>query len=326
MHYIFAVLGMNKNKSVLETVRAIRSLKIQGSSQVRKAVVQALKDSVQKSRARTVKQFRVELKKNMLLLAGARPTEPETRTALRIILKTAMKNLSLDELKKRVARECIEYEKNRKKALEKIAKIGARRLRNCPKIFTHCHSHTVEGILLELNKQKKLKHVYLTETRPLYQGRITARNLSRAGVPCTMIVDSAARSFIKECDAFLTGTDAILANGAIVNKIGTSMISIAACNAHVPHFVASSSHSFDPATYFGAEERIEERPSSEVWNKKLPKLKIRNPAFDITEPELVKAIICEKGVFTPKKFVRQMARELALEGKKFVSLIELLKK
>lgn len=311
---------------VYRTVRDIRLLRVQGASHVRKAVVSAIKESVQQSRAKTARQLRAELKKNMLLLAKARPTEPETRTALRIILKSAMKKLPLNELKKSIESECTEYEYNRKKSMEAIAKIGARRLKNKPVIFTHCHSHTVEGILIELKRQKRLKHVFLTETRPRWQGRITATNLTKAGIPCTMVVDSAARSFIGKADAFLTGTDAVLANGAIVNKIGTSMISLAAKKAHVPHYAATSSYSFDPATFFGAQEKIEERPAGEVWEKKLKNLNIRNPAFDVTEPELVQAIICEKGVFTPKRFVKQMARELALEGKKFVSLIELLQK
>jgi len=316
---------MAKKESVKSIVRDIRALKIQGASQVRKAVVRAVKISVQESTAKTVNQFRKELKEDMLALATARPTEPETRTAIRIILKETMKNRQLSELKENVMIECLGYELNRKKAMGKIAKIGAKKLKSKHVVFTHCHSHTVEGILIEMKKQKLLKHVYLTETRPRWQGRITAKNLTKAGIPCTLMVDSAARHFIHEADVFLTGCDAIIANGAVVNKIGTSMISLAAKKLKIPHYVATSSHSFDPATFFGAKETIEERPVKEVWEKKFKKLTVRNPAFDVTEPELVTGIICEKGIFTPKRFVRQMARDLVLEGKKFVSLIELLK-
>ncbi|MEM0360442.1 MAG: S-methyl-5-thioribose-1-phosphate isomerase [Candidatus Diapherotrites archaeon] len=313
------------DKNLLKTVKEIKSLKIQGASQVRRATILAIKSIAEKSKAKNVEEFRRELKKAMQLLANARPTEPETRNALTVLLKTSMKNLPLSELKREIARECDEFEEKRKKAMRRIAELGAEKLRHCPKIFTHCHSHTVEGILLEMHKRKSLEHVFLTETRPKFQGRITARNLARAGVPCTMIVDSAARSFIGKCDAFLTGADAIIANGAVINKIGTSQISLAAKKAGVPHYVATNSQAFDAATFFGAEEKIEERSKREVWSERLPKLEIRNPAFDITEPELVKAIICEKGVFPPDKFVRQMVREAALEGKKFVSLIEMLR-
>jgi len=307
-------------------VKEIRALKIQGASQVRKAVVLAIKHSIEKSKAKSAEAFRRELKKNMLALANARPTEPETRTALRIILKASMKRKKLKELKQEIVDECVEYEENRKNAMHKIAHIGAKKLSVKHTVFTHCHSHTVEGILIEMHRQKTLKHVYLTETRPRWQGRITAKNLRSAGIKCTMIVDSASRAFIGKADVFLTGCDAILGNGAIVNKIGTSMISLAAKKLRVPHYVATSSYSFDPATFFGAEEKIEERPEKEIWDKKPKGLEIRNPAFDITEPELVTGIICEKKVFTPKKFVSHMVKGYAIEGKKFVSLIELLKK
>ena len=312
-------------KIVLETAKKIRKLEIQGSSKVRKAVVNALRASVERSRAKNAEELREELKKNMLLLANARPTEPETRTALRIILRAAHKHLSLEELKAEIVKACVEYEKNREKAMQIIAEIGSEALKDCSIIFTHCHSHTVEEILKKMHEKGYLQAVICTETRPRYQGRITARRLTKAGIACTMIVDSAARMFIGKADAFLTGCDAILASGAIVNKIGTSLISLAARKANVPHYVASSSHCFDPATYYGKEEPIEERPAAEIWEKRLKRLTIKNPAFDVTEAELVKAIICEKGLLTPKRFIKLMVKELGLNKKPYISLIDMLK-
>ena len=318
------LMGASKN-IVRETAKRIRRLEIQGSSKVRKAVVNALRESVEKSKAKNAEQLREELKHNVLLLANARPTEPETRTALRIILRAAQKELALEELKGEIIKACTEYEKNREKALQMIAEIGSKALKDCGIIFTHCHSHTVDEILKRMHDKGYLQEVICTETRPRYQGRITASNLTKAGIACTMIVDSAARMFIGKADAFLTGCDAILASGAIVNKIGTSLISLAAKKAKVPHYVASSSHCFDPATYYGRKEPIEERPANEVWEKRVKRLTIRNPAFDITEAELVKALICEKGVLTPKRFVKLMVKELALDKKPYVSLIDMLR-
>ncbi len=313
------------NAKLIQTVRDIRSLKIQGSSAVRRAIVLALKDSVKKSRARSVKEFRAELKKNALLLAAARPTEPETRTALRIILKKASAELPLQKLREAVLGECTAYEKNRKNAMREIARIGARELKKCSTIFTHCHSHTVEAILLQAKKNGTLKRVINTETRPRWQGRITSMNLAKAGIPVTHIVDSAAGVFLNEADAFVTGADAILASGAAVNKIGTSLISLKAKQLGVPHYIATSSHSFDPATYYGEKEEIEQRAAEEVWGKKIRGVEIRNPAFDTTEARFIKAIICEKGVLPPKKFTAGMEKELGLKEKKFVSLVEMLR-
>lgn len=312
-------------RAVLETARKIKKLEIQGSSKVRKAVVNALRASVERSKAKNPEELRKELKKNMLLLANARPTEPETRTALRIILRAAQKELPAEELRKEIVRACIEYEQNREKAMQIIAEIGSEALKDYNIIFTHCHSHTVEEILKRMHEKGYLQEVICTETRPRYQGRITAKQLTKAGIDCTMIVDSAARMFIGKADAFITGCDAILASGAIVNKIGTSLISLAAKKANVPHYVASSSHCFDPATYYGKEEAIEERPATEIWDKRFRRLTIRNPAFDVTEAVLVKAIICEKGVLTPKRFVKKMVKELGLNKKQYISLIDMLR-
>jgi ribose 1,5-bisphosphate isomerase len=162
----------------------------------------------------------------------------------------------------------------------------------------------------------------------MFQGYITATNLAKAGLNVTMIVDSAASRFLHDTDLFLTGADAILNDGSVVNKIGTAQISLAANKANVPHFVATSSHCFDPLTYFGVPEQIEERPAKEVWNKAPKKIQIRNPAFDITEAKLVKGIITEKGVFSADNFALQMYEELGLKEnqKEFLSLLKLMKK
>jgi len=313
-------------KVVEETARDIKALRIQGASAIRKQAIEALRISVELSRAKNVEQLRKELKQSILMLATARPTEPETRAALRTILEASKKELPIEALKSSIIKACEDYQKDREKAMKKIAILGLKELKKCRTIFTHCHSHTVEDILKLLHKKGKLEHVICTETRPRFQGRITASHLTREGIKCTMIVDGAARTFIKDADAFLTGCDAILADGSIVNKIGTSLISLAAKQASVPHYVASSALSFDPETYYKKEEPIEERAASEVWEKKLKNLEIRNPAFDITEAKLVKAIICEKGIFSPKSFVSFMVRELELKKKPYVPLMDLLKK
>ena len=96
----------------------------------------------------------------------------------------------------------------------------------------------------------------------------------------------------------------------------------------VQHFAACSSHKFDPATVFGFEEVIEQRPESEVWGKKLKKLRIENPAFDVTPAKYVKALITEKGILPPTEFAGLMYEELRLDKheKEFASLIRLMKK
>jgi len=314
-------------KTLKKTVSDIKTLKIQGSSKVRKAAVSALKQSVSKSRAKTLVGFRRELEGNCLKILKARPTEPETRTAVRIILKAAsLHSRELQEVKDNVTQTIRNYEKDRKEAMEKIALYGSRLIQKGDTLITHCHSNTVEEIFKKA--KKKIEMVYCTETRPLFQGRITAANLAKAGIPVTLIVDSAAEKFMHPVDKVFVGCDAVLSDGSIVNKIGTAQIAMSAKKHHNPFFVCTSSHCFDPATYFGFEEKIEERSPEEVWPKAPKKVCIRNPAFDVVDAFYVHSIVTEIGVFDPENFALEMYDRLEL-GKRqqpFMGLFDSLRR
>lgn len=294
-----------------KVVDDIKDLKIQGSSKVRKAAVSALRQSVSKSRAKTLIAFRRELQRHCLQILNARPTEPETRTALRIILKAgSLHSRELQEVKDHVLKTIRDYEADRKKAMEKIALYGSRLIQKGDTLLTHCHSHTVEEIFKKA--VKKIEMVYCTETRPLFQGRITASRLARAGIPATLIVDSAAEKFMHPVDKVFVGCDAVLSNGSIVNKIGTAQIANSAKKHHNPFLVCTSSHCFDPETYFGFEETIEERSQDEVWKDRPKKVRVRNPAFDLVSPFYIQAIVSEIGVFDPENFALEMYNRLDL--------------
>ncbi|MFA4855601.1 MAG: S-methyl-5-thioribose-1-phosphate isomerase [archaeon] len=314
-------------KEFEQTVKCIKGLKIQGSSNVRKAAVQALKKSVSESRAKTLIAFRRELQRHCLEILKARPTEPETRTALRIILKAgSLHSRDLQEVRHHVLSVIGNYEADRKEAMEKIALYGSRLIEKGDTLLTHCHSSTVEEIFKKA--KRKIEMVYCTETRPLFQGRITAANLAKAGIPVTLIVDSAADKFMHPVDKVFVGCDAVLSNGSIVNKIGTTHIAMSAKKHHNPFFACTSSHCFDPATYFGFEEKIEERDPEEVWKERPKKVHIRNPAFDIVDAFYVQAIVSEIGVFDPENFAMEMYHRLELGARQepFMGLLDLARK
>lgn len=316
-------MGRERRKGVKETAEKIREMEVQGSSKVRKAVVAALRKSVRQSRAKTAVAFRRELKRNAVTLISARPTEPEARTAARIILKAAsLETRNLQELKDTVLERIEKYEKERKEAMERIATYGSRLVKKGSTLLTHCHSHTVEEVLKKA--KKKIDMVYCTETRPLFQGRITARNLSRAGIPVTLIVDGAADRYMHEVDLLITGCDAVLSDGSIVNKVGTTQIAMSARKHHNPYYVCTSSHCFDPVTYYGFEEQIEERSWKEVWEGKPKKVRVKNPAFDRVEEFYVEGIVTELGVFDPRAFSIEMYDRLGLWSRQqpFLGLLE----
>ena len=301
---------------VKKTIKDIISLKIQGASEVRKKAMDALVKATKSSKAKNEEAFRKEFLANAHALFFARPTEPELRTALRIIKKSiSEKSLSIDEMKERVEETAENYEKEKKQALAKIAQYGAEMIEPHSTVLTHCHSHSVIDVLKKA--AKKIDAVYSCETRPLYQGRITAKELSDAGLNVTLIVDNAASTVMKKCNYLFTGADAFLADGDVINKIGTNQLSIACTKYDVKHYAVTSTKKFEPASFFGKEEPIEQRNPSEVWESKgkngRGKIKVMNPAFDRTNADQIEGIICELGIFDPKTLAGELYDKLKLD-------------
>jgi methylthioribose-1-phosphate isomerase len=140
--------------------------------------------------------------------------------------------------------------------------------------------------------------VFVDETRPLLQGsRLTAWELERAGIPHTVIADSAAASLMGagEITQVATGADRIAANGDTANKIGTYSLAVLAAHHGIPFYVVAPTSTLDPATATGADIPIEERDAAEVTSR----FPARNPAFDVTPASLITAIITEEGVHRP---------------------------
>ncbi len=169
--------------------------------------------------------------------------------------------------------------------------------------LTHCNAGglatggygTAVGALRAAWEQGLLAHVLVDETRPLLQGaRLTAWELEEAGIPHTVITDSAAGLLMArgEVDAVVTGADRIAANGDTANKIGTYTIAVLASHHGIPLYVVAPTSTVDLATPTGEEIPIEERSGDEVSTR----FPARNPAFDVTPAGLITAIVTELGV------------------------------
>lgn len=297
---------------VKRVVLDIKSLKIQGASNVRKKAIEVIVKACHESKAKNKTTFRKEFLKNAEDLFYARPTEPELRTALRILRKSiSQKDMTLIEMKETIIKKAANYEKDRAESLKKISEYGAALIAKDSTILTHCHSSSVINMLIKA--KKNIRAVYCCETRPLYQGRMTVTDLRKAGINATLIVDNAASTVMKKCDYFFTGADAFLADGDLVNKIGTNQLSIACKKYAVKHYAVTSTHKFEPASFFGKDEPIEQRNIDEVWDKKLRgKTKILNPAFDRTDSSTIEGIVCELGVFSPQILAGELYKKFQL--------------
>ena len=190
-----------------------------------------------------------------------------------------------------------------KESKKKIAEFGAKKIHDGMIVFTHCHSSTVEKILIEAKKQGKNFTVYNTETRPKFQGRITAEELAAEGIPIKHFVDSAGRSMLRKCDLFLFGCDAITSEGKLINKIGTEMLAECARDSRIPAYSCTNSWKFAPKTLFGFDETIEQRDTKEVWENPPKGVEIYNPAFEITAPDVFTGVISELGIYKPETLI-----------------------
>ena len=146
----------------------------------------------------------------------------------------------------------------------------------------------------------------MDETRPLLQGaRLTAYELTKDNIPCTLICDNMAASAIlnKKIDAIIVGADRITMHGDVANKIGTYGLAVLAYYHNIPFYVAAPSSTFDFTLKDGSQIPIEERAAEEVRQfqgvcSAPQNVAVWNPAFDVTPAELVTGIITEKGVLT----------------------------
>jgi ribose 1,5-bisphosphate isomerase len=288
-------------QSVHAVANQIRKLEVQGARNVAIAAIKALEALAEETSAKTRKEFLKELSEAKATLFASRETEPLMRNAVRWIISQVEQSgkQQVDALAKLVSSSSSQFLKNLETSKECIAEIGAKRIRDKSVVFTHCHSSTVTHLLNKAKKDGKTFEVICTETRPVFQGRITAKELLALGVKTTFIVDSAARSFMRNADLVIVGADAITSEGNVINKIGTGTIALLAHEARKPFYVVSELLKFDPATVCGDYEKIEERSPDEVWKGAPEKLIVRNPAFDVTRRDFIHGIICEEGIIPP---------------------------
>jgi methylthioribose-1-phosphate isomerase len=197
----------------------------------------------------------------------------------------------------------------------RIGEHGLALLQDGARVLTHCNA----GALATAGIGTALAPVYLArergisvsvfadETRPLLQGsRLTAWELSQAGIPVTVLADSMAASLMREgrVDLVIVGADRIAANGDVANKIGTYPLALAARHHGVPFYVAAPWSTVDPATSSGDDIVIEHRDDGELGRGfHLPvapeNVATYNPAFDVTPAELVTAFVTDRGLIRP---------------------------
>ncbi|MFA5049774.1 MAG: S-methyl-5-thioribose-1-phosphate isomerase [Candidatus Micrarchaeia archaeon] len=295
------------DKKISQIITDIKKIKIQGARNVARAVVTAIILQVKNSKAKTFDELYSELLIVSDLLASTRPTEPMMRNSIKDVINfTVMQissgNKSIDEVKKNIVEHSEKYLKKMEHDSQILADYGAKTIENGSLVITYCHSSTVTGILKKAFEIGTDFRVICCETRPKFQGRITAKELSSAGIDTTLVVDGASNVFMKKADLCLVGADAITSTGDLINKIGTSCLAQISRIHNVSFYCAAELYKYNPLTLYGNKEKIEQRSPKEIWETPPKKLKIENPAFDFTEARYINGYITEEGIISPTSF------------------------
>ncbi len=294
-------------KTIKQTFKNIKSLKVQGATAVARTTIQALKAYSLRIKAKNVANWKKDFKKAADLLLSARPTEPMAQNGVKYIFSqlSLAKPKNVNEIKNEAKKAADDFLKTMKLAAELTIKNGRKIIKaNDDDILTHCHSWLVEQILIQAKKNKKNFKVYNTETRPLFQGRITSKKLLQAKIPTTMVADSSAGFLISHhsgkdlmMDKIILGADALLPDGSVINKIGSFGIGSIAYREKVPLYIATTLLKFHPKSWI----KIERRSPKELWPNAPKNLKIINFAFDRIPSKYITGIICEAGVIKPSQ-------------------------
>jgi ribose 1,5-bisphosphate isomerase len=303
--------------AVRETAESIATMEIRGAATIASAAAEALAEQAEAdATASDPEAFRASMRAAARTLRETRPTAVSLPNALRYVLQR-MEGDSVDRLRRSVVDASEAFVEQLDRAQDDLGRVGANRLADGDTVMTHCHSTDALACIEAAVEQGKSISAVVKETRPRQQGHITAEQLREAGVPVTLIVDSAARRYLDEVDHVVVGADSIAADGGVINKIGTSGLAVNARERGVPIMTAAQTIKLHPETLTGHTVEIEMRSEEEViepgTREAIGEITVENPAFDVTPPRYMDAIVTEQGQFPPESIVTLM-RELFGEG------------
>jgi methylthioribose-1-phosphate isomerase len=292
----------------------IRNMVVRGAPAIGVTAAMGIALGVKDSKAATSGELKAELDKICDVIAKTRPTAvnlfwairrmQEKFETLRVRPVPQIKQAMIDEARRMHAEDIA--------ANQAMGRHGATLMPASGGVLTHCNAGalatcgygTALGVIRAAVEGGKKIHVYADETRPFLQGsRLTAWELTKDGIPTTVISDNMAGAMMKQgkIGAVVVGADRIAANGDVANKIGTYTVAVLAKEHGIPFYVAAPFSTIDLETPDGSKIPIEQRSPREVTHiagkQMVPdEAKVENPAFDVTPAKYVTAIVTERGI------------------------------
>jgi methylthioribose-1-phosphate isomerase len=301
-------------KNYMDVADAIKKLAIRGAPAIGVAAAMGLALCANNSTCTNKAKMMEELQIAYNVLLKTRPTAVNLKWGLDRVLEEAKKYDEVDDIRKHTILQAIKMSHDDVKTNRMLGQFGSDLISDGEVVMTHCNAGalatvsygTALGVIRSVMESGKKISVIATETRPVMQGsRLTAFELVHDGIDVSLIPDTAVGYLMsnKMVDKVVVGADRILKSGHVFNKIGTYQVALLSKAHNIPFYVAAPLSTFD----MDNEEKdidIEERSVEEVvkiGEKRIAPAGVRifNPAFDVTSPELITGIITEKGVIYP---------------------------
>ena len=309
------ILSLTDQKEIWE---AIYLLKVRGAPAIGVAAAIGIYLAAKGIQAEDYDAFYEQFKQAKDYLASSRPTAVNLFWALdrmeRVVLNS--RQLPVSDIKRLLHDEAVAIREEDIRVCRSIGEYGLTLIKDGDGILTHCNAGqlatarygtALAPIHLGVERGMHFK-VYTDETRPLLQGaRLSAFELHSHGVDTTVICDNMASQVMKNgwVQACFVGCDRVAANGDAANKIGTSGVAILAKHYGIPFYVLGPTSTIDRQATTGADIKIELRDPDEIKEmfyaepKALPEVKCYNPSFDVTDHDLIAAIVTERGICRP---------------------------
>ena len=294
---------------------AIKKLKVRGAPAIGICAGYGIYVLANQIETEDQEEFYKEFHRQKEYLNSSRPTAVNLSWALNRMEKLVLDNIEkpVAEIKALLLKESKAIHQEDMEMCKAISEYGMTLLKEGCGVLTHCNAGplatsrygTALGPLFLGKEKGMIFHVFADETRPLLQGaRLTAYELQKGGIDVTLICDNMASLVMKNgwVDMCFVGCDRVAANGDAANKIGTSGVAILAKHYGIPFYVLGPTSTIDMNCPTGDDIKIEQRDADEIKTQffkepsSLPEVKCYNPAFDVTDHELIAGIVTEYGI------------------------------
>ena len=320
--------------SLKDIWNAIYMLQVRGAPAIGVAAAIGIYLASEEIKADNFEEFYLKFKEAKDYLDSSRPTAVNLSWALRRMENVVVKNKEkpINEIVEALHQEAIEIRDEDIRVCKAIGEYGLSLVKPGDGLLTHCNAGKLATVkygtatapmYLGYERGYNFK-IFADETRPLLQGaRLTSFELSQSGLDVTLICDNMSATVMRNgwVDAVFVGCDRVAANGDTANKIGTSMVALAAKRYNIPFYICAPTSTIDMNTPTGADIKIEQRPDYEVtemwYSKRMApeEIKVFNPAFDVTDNDLISGIITEYGIARPP-YTRSFKEIFDIKGNK----------